>query len=55
LAINLTGPFKASRAAINIMEKQENSGVIINNASVGGLFGARGGAVADAKFMIEQY
>lgn len=44
LAINLTGPFKASRAAIKIMEKQENGGVIINNASVGGLFGARGGA-----------
>lgn len=42
--INLTGPFKAARAAINIMEKQENGGVIINNASIGGLFGARGGA-----------
>src|SRR5699024_6424459 len=26
--INLTGPFKAARAAINIMEKQENGGVI---------------------------
>jgi len=42
--INLTGPFKAARAAINIMEKQENGGVIINNASIGGLFDARGGA-----------
>lgn len=42
--INLTGPFKAARAAINIMEEQENGGVIINNASVGGLFGTRGGA-----------
>lgn len=42
--INLTGPFKAARAAINIMETQENGGVIINNASVGGLFGTRGGA-----------
>lgn len=42
--INLTGPFKAARAAINIMEKQEKGGVIINNASIGGLFGARGGA-----------
>jgi len=27
------------------MEKQENGGVIVNNASVGGLFGGRGGAV----------
>lgn len=44
IAINLTGPFKAARAAINIMEKQEKGGVIINNASIGGLFGARGGA-----------
>ncbi len=44
IAINLTGPFKAARAAILIMEKQETGGVIINNASVGGLFGARGGA-----------
>ena len=26
------------------METQENGGVIINNASIGGLFGARGGA-----------
>ena len=44
IEINLTGPFKAARAAINVMEKQENGGVIINNASIGGLFGARGGA-----------
>lgn len=44
IAINLTGPFKAARLAINIMEKQENGGVIVNNASVGGLFGTRGGA-----------
>lgn len=44
LAVNLTGPFKASRAAINIMQEQETGGVIVNNASIGGLFGARGGA-----------
>ncbi|MEY2949236.1 MAG: hypothetical protein RLZZ248_437 [Bacteroidota bacterium] len=44
LAINLTAPFKLARAAIRIMEKQDKGGVIINNASVGGLFGARGGA-----------
>lgn len=44
IAINLTGPFLASREAINVMKDQENGGVIINNASVGGLYGARGGA-----------
>lgn len=44
IAINLTGPFMASRAAIHVMENQDTGGVIINNASVGGLFGARGGA-----------
>lgn len=44
IAVNLTGPFKISRAAIKIMEGQENGGVIINNASIGGLFGSRGGA-----------
>lgn len=44
IAVNLTGPMKLARAAINIMDKQEAGGVIINNASVGGLFGTRGGA-----------
>ncbi|HIY56732.1 MAG TPA: SDR family oxidoreductase [Candidatus Tetragenococcus pullicola] len=44
ISINLTGAFKLCRAAINIMETQETGGVIINNASVGGLFGTRGGA-----------
>lgn len=44
IAVNLTGPFKMSRAAIKVMEHQEKGGVIINNASVGGLFGTRGGA-----------
>src|SRR5690625_4754019 len=39
MAVNLTGPFKIARAAINVMNEQENGGVIINNASVGGLFG----------------
>ncbi|WEV57145.1 SDR family oxidoreductase [Ligilactobacillus acidipiscis] len=45
MAIDLEGPFKTARAAIKVMEKQDNGGVIINNASVGGLFGGRGGAV----------
>lgn len=44
ISVNLTGPFKAARAALRIMNGQENGGVIINNASVGGLFGSRGGA-----------
>ncbi|GAK39047.1 glucose 1-dehydrogenase [Paenibacillus urinalis] len=44
LDINLKGPFMACRAAINIMKDQPNGGVIVNNASVGGLFGTRGGA-----------
>ncbi|PWW06507.1 NAD(P)-dependent dehydrogenase (short-subunit alcohol dehydrogenase family) [Paenibacillus cellulosilyticus] len=42
--INLKGPFMACRAAVNIMKEQPNGGVIVNNASVGGLFGTRGGA-----------
>ncbi|MGI6554555.1 MAG: glucose 1-dehydrogenase [Bacillota bacterium] len=41
--VNTKGPFLACRAALKVMLKQE-TGVIINNASVGGLFGARGGA-----------
>ena len=44
IAINLSGPFKTARAAIKVMEQQDRGGVIINNASVGGLFGCRGGA-----------
>lgn len=43
LAVNLTGPFLTSRAALKVMLEQQR-GVIINNASVGGLFGVRGGA-----------
>ena len=44
LDVNLNGPFKLARAVIPIMENQPNGGVIINNASIGGLFGACGGA-----------
>ncbi len=43
LAVNLTGPFKICRESLKIMTEQ-GSGVIINNASVGGLYGVRGGA-----------
>ncbi len=44
IAINLTAPMMASRLALQIMTKQKSGGVIINTASVGGLFGSRGGA-----------
>ena len=44
LSINLTGPMMAARNAINHFLDNNKSGVIINIASVGGLFGARGGA-----------
>jgi len=43
LGVSLNGPFYASRAALQVMLKQ-GKGVIVNNASIGGLFGARGGA-----------
>jgi NAD(P)-dependent dehydrogenase (short-subunit alcohol dehydrogenase family) len=44
LNVNLNGPFKLSRAVIPIMQEQETGGVILNNASIGGLYGACGGA-----------
>jgi NAD(P)-dependent dehydrogenase (short-subunit alcohol dehydrogenase family) len=43
LAVNLTGPMLTMRAAIPVM-LQAGGGAIVNVASVGGLFGARGGA-----------
>lgn len=43
IAVNLTGPMLAIRAAIPTMLEQ-GGGVIVNISSVGGLFGARGGA-----------
>lgn len=52
MAINLTGPVKLCRAAIQVMEKQETGGVIINNASVGGLFGTRGGVATNIQTTI---
>jgi NAD(P)-dependent dehydrogenase (short-subunit alcohol dehydrogenase family) len=42
-AVNLNGPFFAMRLVIPLMLKQGN-GIIINNASVGGLYGGRAGA-----------
>lgn len=45
--INVTGPMRAIRKAIPIM-KQQGHGVIINTASVGGLYGSRAGAAYTA-------
>ena len=42
MAVNVNGPFYASRLAITQMLKQ-GKGVIINIASVGGVSGARAG------------
>ncbi|TAJ55215.1 MAG: glucose 1-dehydrogenase [Chitinophagaceae bacterium] len=47
MRINLDGPFKAMRAALQIMLAKK-SGVIINIASIGGLQGARAGAAYTA-------
>jgi len=47
LAVNLTGPMRACRKSIPIMLEQ-GGGVIINIASVGGLFGSRAGAAYTA-------
>lgn len=44
MAINLKGPFITTRAFLQQAIKSGRGGVIINNASVGGMFGARGGA-----------
>lgn len=43
MGVNLKGPFMTTRAAVQTFLKQETPGVIINMASVGGLYGARGG------------
>jgi len=45
--INVTGPMRAIRRAIPIM-KAQGHGVIVNTASVGGLFGSRAGAAYTA-------
>lgn len=47
MSINLNGPFYTCRLAVPIMLKQGN-GVIINIASIGGLFGTRAGAAYTA-------
>ncbi|MCW3109765.1 MAG: 3-ketoacyl-ACP reductase [Segetibacter sp.] len=42
-AVNVNGPFFAMRSVIPLMLKQ-GEGIIINNASLGGLYGGRAGA-----------
>jgi len=43
MGVNLTGPMRSTRKALSIMVPQ-GKGVIVNIASVGGLFGSRAGA-----------
>ena len=43
MKVNLEGPFKAMRSAINVF-LPKSSGVIVNIASLGGINGARAGA-----------
>lgn len=45
--VNVTGPMRAIRKAIPIM-KEQGGGVIINTASVGGLYGSRAGVAYTA-------
>lgn len=47
ISVNVNGPFYACRLAVPIMLKQ-GSGVIINIASIGGLYGTRAGAAYSA-------
>ncbi len=47
MSVNVNGPFYACRLAVTIMLKQ-GSGVIINIASIGGLYGTRAGAAYSA-------
>lgn len=47
MAVNLDGPMQAMRAALKVM-LPKRSGVIINIASVGGLYSARAGAAYTA-------
>ncbi len=47
MKINVYGPFMAMKKAMDIFLKQ-NEGVIINTASVGGLYGCRAGAAYTA-------
>lgn len=41
--VDLNGPFYTTREAVQMMQGQDQGGVIVNIASIGGLFGGRGG------------
>ncbi|WP_209121008.1 SDR family NAD(P)-dependent oxidoreductase [Alkalihalobacillus sp. BA299] len=43
MAVNVNGPFYASRAAVKVFKEQETGGTIINVSSIAGFLGARGG------------
>jgi len=47
IAVNTTGPMRAIRKALPIMIEQ-GKGVIVNTASIGGLYGSRAGAAYTA-------
>lgn len=47
IAVNTTGPMRAIRKALPIM-MEKGKGVIVNTASVGGLYGSRAGAAYTA-------
>jgi len=44
MAVNINGPFYASRIAVRLFKEQEKAGTIINVSSIAGFLGARGGA-----------
>ncbi len=47
MSINTTGVMRAIRKVLPIFQEKQ-SGVIINNASIGGLYGSRAGAAYTA-------
>lgn len=48
MSVNLDGPVKAMRKALEVMLEQETGGNIVNIASIGGICGARAGAAYTA-------
>ncbi len=48
MSVNLDGPVKAMRKAVEVMLEQETGGNIVNIASIGGICGARAGAAYTA-------
>ena len=48
MKLNLDGPMYAMRRAVQVMQKQEQGGSIVNVASIGGVCGCRAGAAYTA-------